>query len=34
VGAPRSTGAEIAVVGEGITIAAGATVEPGAMLSE
>ena len=34
VGAPRATGAEIAVVGENITIAAGATVEPGAMLSE
>ena len=34
VGAPREAGAEIAVVGEGITIAAGAAVEPGAMLSE
>ena len=34
VGAPRATGAEIAVVGEGITVAAGAAVEPGAMLSE
>ena len=34
VGAARATGAEIAVVGEGITIAKGAVVEPGAMLSE
>ena len=34
VGAPRAGGAEIAVVGENITIPAGAVVEPGAMLSE
>ena len=34
VGAPRADGAEIAVVGENITIPAGAVVEPGAMLSE
>ena len=34
VGASRASGAEIAVVGEDIQIAAGATVEPGAMLSE
>ena len=34
VGAPRAGGAEIAVVGENITIPAGAVVEPSAMLSE
>ena len=34
VGAPRASGAEIAVAGENITIPAGAVVEPGAMLSE
>ena len=34
VGADRASGAEIAVVGEGVSIAAGAVVEPGAMLSE
>ena len=34
VGADRSSGAAIAVVGADITIPAGATVQPGAMLSE
>ena len=34
VGADRSSGAAIAVVGEDVSIPAGATVQPGAMLSE
>ena len=34
VGASRESGAAIAVIGEDVTIEAGATVEPGAMLSE
>ena len=34
VGGARESGAEIAVVGEDVKIAAGATVIPGAMLSE
>lgn len=34
VGADRASGAAITVVGEDVNIASGATVEPGAMLSE
>ena len=34
VGADRASGAAITVVGEDVTIDSGATVQPGAMLSE